>query len=262
VTPAERESLRAHLLRTGLSGDTRTTRDNTVTNARKLAEGDPDKHLGIGARGRDFAAVIEAVADLCGCEPDGDLTDGPGVIDPDRTLDELEKLGNRLERAAAVGGVVLIATGHPTGLLAMYQGVARALSHAGAEVITPLDDVGLEPPRRHRRRRAVRYLDGVAVLMAGADLIHTHESWPMEALLADGARPSLVLADHGFAGAAITAGLDVVCFNDVNDPAIAVARADKLIDVVVPLDDNLPPQQYEPLRDYLAGRIGRTGTIS
>ncbi|MFN2614910.1 MAG: phosphatase, partial [Actinomycetota bacterium] len=183
MTPEIRASLRAHLLRSGMAGDTRTTRENTVSNARKLAEGDPDKHLGIGARGRDHAAVMKAVAKLCGCDPSCDVVTGAGVIDPDRTLDELQKMGDRLERAARAKEPALIVTGHPTGLLAMYMGIARAFRRAGVPILTPLDSVTLSPPRAHRRRRAVRYHDGVGTLMAGADLIHTHDAWPMEALL-------------------------------------------------------------------------------
>ncbi|MFN2613597.1 MAG: phosphatase, partial [Actinomycetota bacterium] len=102
------------------------------------------------------------------------------------------------------------------------------------------------------------YHDGVGTLMAGADLIHAHDAWPMEALLQE-VTPSVVLADHGWAGAAISAGLDVVCFTDVNDPAIAVAYDDGLVEAVVPLDDNLPPGEYAPLETYLTGRIGTNG---
>ena len=41
--------------------------------------------------------------------------------------------------------------------------------------------------------------------------------------------PDLVLADHGFAGAAAIRRLPTVCFTDVNDPALAVAKADGLV---------------------------------
>ena len=57
MTPEQRRSLRAHLLASGIAGETATTRENTVANAEKLAEGDPDKHLGVGARGRDAPGV-------------------------------------------------------------------------------------------------------------------------------------------------------------------------------------------------------------
>jgi len=256
MTPEERRSLRAHLLDSGIAGETATTRENTVSNAEKLAEGDPDKHLGIGARGRNAQGVMDAVAALCGCSPSLDERAGGGVIDPDRVLDALEALGDRLAAAVTRGERMLIATGHPTGLLPMHMAVARALAAGGVKLETPLDDVRLEAPQKVNRRRRIRYLDGVAVLMGGADLLHTHESWPMGRLLDEIDPPDLVLADHGWAGGAIARGIETACFTDVNDPAIAVAKADGLVQIVVPCDDNLPPVAYEPVRDYLVGRLG------
>ena len=255
MTPEQRRVLRAHLLASGIAGETATTRENTVANAEKLALGDPDKHLGIGARGRDARGVMEAVAQLCGCSVALDERAGGGVIDPDLVLDALDALGSRLAAAAMRGERMLIATGHPTGLLPLYMALARALVARGVKLQTPLDDVRLEAPMKVRRRRRIRYLDGVAVLMGGAELLHTHESWPMDRLLDEIEAPDLVLADHGWAGAAITHGVETVCFTDVNDPALAVAKADGLVDIVVPCDDNLPPVAYEPVRDYLVGRL-------
>jgi len=247
--------LRAHLLASGIAGETATTRENTVANAEKLAEGDPDKHLGVGARGRDAPGVMEAVAALCGCSASLDERAGGGVIDPDLVLDALDALGGRLARAVRAGERLLIATGHPTGLLPMYMALGRALVAGGVKLQTPLDDGRLDAPSTVNRRRRIRYLDGVAVLMGGADLLHTHESWPMDRLLDEIEAPDLVLGDHGWAGAAIMRGIEVVCFTDVNDPAIAVAKADGLVDIVVPCDDNLPPASYDPVRDYLLGRL-------
>lgn len=247
--------MRAHLLASGIAGETATTRENTVANAEKLAEGDPDKHLGVGARGRDAPGVMEAVAALCGCSASLDERAGGGVIDPDLVLDALDALGGRLARAVRAGERLLIATGHPTGLLPMYMALGRALVAGGVKLQTPLDDGRLDAPSTVNRRRRIRYLDGVAVLMGGADLLHTHESWPMDRLLDEIEAPDLVLGDHGWAGAAIMRGIEVVCFTDVNDPAIAVAKADGLVDIVVPCDDNLPPASYDPVRDYLLGRL-------
>jgi len=255
MTPEQRRSLRAHLLASGIAGETATTRENTVANAEKLAEGDPDKHLGVGARGRDAPGVMEAVAALCGCSASLDERAGGGVIDPDLVLDALDALGGRLARAVRAGERLLIATGHPTGLLPMYMALGRALVAGGVKLQTPLDDGRLDAPSTVNRRRRIRYLDGVAVLMGGADLLHTHESWPMDRLLDEIEAPDLVLGDHGWAGAAIMRGIEVVCFTDVNDPAIAVAKADGLVDIVVPCDDNLPPASYDPVRDYLLGRL-------
>src|SRR5947207_1575302 len=194
MTPEQRRSLRAHLLDSGIAGETATTRENTVSNAEKLAAGDPDKHLGIGARGRDAPGVMEAVAQLCGCSVALDERAGGGVIDPDLVLDALGALGDRLAQAVKEGERMLIATGHPTGLLPMYMGLARALTASGVKLETPMDDVRVEAPQKVNRRRRIRYLDGVAVLMGGADLIHTHDSWPMGRLLDEIEPPDLVLA--------------------------------------------------------------------
>ena len=119
MTSEQRRFLRAHLLSSAIGGETATTRENTVANAEKLAAGDPDKFLGIGARSRDAAGVMQAVAQLCGCSPSITERTGGGVIDPDLVLDALEALAARLARAVAHGERMLIATGHPTGLHAM-----------------------------------------------------------------------------------------------------------------------------------------------
>ena len=53
-------------------------------------------------------------------------------------------------------------------------------------------------------RRRIRYVGGVATIGTGGDLLHTHAPEPMQALLdaADEPAPDLVVADHGWAGAA------------------------------------------------------------
>ena len=61
------------------------------------------------------------------------------------------------------------------------------------------------------------------------ELNHTHSPRPMEAMLADlaatGAEPpDLVVADHGWAGAAGQAGITSVGFADSNDPALFVGE--------------------------------------
>jgi len=254
LTPEERARLRAHLLDTLVAGPTRTPRENAVRNAKLLAQGDPDKALGFHFEGLDLQEVMNAVSALCGCSPDPNETAGPGYIDPERTLDELEAMAARLGRAARLGERVLVCTGHPTGVMPMHMAVARALAEAGCKVLTPREDERLHRDH-HGRNLRVTYLDGVGVLSDGARLLHTHESWPMEALLEAGERPDLVLADHGFAGGAVEEGVETVAFNDVNDPAIAVAKARRTIEVVVPLDDNVAPSLYEPLAAVLVRAV-------
>ena len=254
MTPDQRADLRAHLLAERIAGDTRTPRRSVVDNAEALAAGDPDKLLGFDFV-LDAQEVIDAVGAVCGTQTDLGLRDGPGYIDPDRTLDELHAYGDRLAEAAGRGERILIVTGHPAGLLSLYQEVGRALVAAGCKLLTPRGGERLRSaaPRWHGDR--VRYLGGVGCLTEGAHLHHTHESWPMERLLDDAEIPDLVLADHGFAGAAIVRGVETLAIADVNDPALSVAKVRGHVDVVVPLDDNVNPELYDPISVYLTSRI-------
>jgi hypothetical protein len=114
-------------------------------------------------------------------------------------------------------------------------------------------------------RATITYRDGIAV-MAGTNgaLQHTHSPLPMQAALAElretgRGLPDLVLADHGWAGAAGQAGVDAIGFADCNDPALFVGEAEGRVRVCVPLDDNVAPHLYAPLTAYLLDRAGLTG---
>lgn len=255
MTPEQRAELHAYLLETRIAGDTRTPRRSVVGNAEALAAGDPDKALGFDFVDLTPQEVIDAVAAVCGTQPDLGLRDGPGYIDPDRTLDELHAYGDRLAEAAGRGERILAATGHPAGLLHLYQELVRSLAEAGCKILTPRAGERLRSgaPRWHGDR--VRFLGGVGCLTEGAHLHHTHESWPMERLLDEPDTPDLVLADHGFAGAAAVRGIPTLAIADVNDPALAVGKVRGHLDVVVPLDDNVNPDLYGPIAGYLTGRI-------
>ena len=94
----------------------------------------------------------------------------------------------------------------------------------------------------------------MATYTSRADLLHTHASEPMELLL-DDATPDLVFADHGFAGAAIQAGLDTISIVDVNDPAPVVARAQGRTHHVICMDDNVRPEAYWPCFQAIVARL-------
>jgi hypothetical protein len=148
---------------------------------------------------------------------------------------------------------VLFASGHPTGLMAMYQTLAVAVAAAGCRVLTPGD--GAEVTVEHRQGR-VLYVGNVAVLATKAHLMHTHRPEPMQtALEASDEWPDLVVADHAWAGSAAQAGLVTVGFADCNDPAMFVGEADGRVAVAVPLDDNVAPRHYAPLAAYLTADL-------
>lgn len=260
-----RDELREHLVRTRIAGSVATPRASNIGNIRKMLVRDPDYWFGVELdREWSLEEIVAVMADRVGMDPDASRESGSDRIDPDRCLDALDAVSDHLDRLAAGGGRVLFATGHPTGLLAMFMTLADALARAGVTVITPSPEAWVGVNDAQRR---IRYLGGVATIGTGGDLLHTHSPQPMQAILAALERsgetvPDLVVADHGWAGAAGQAGVPTIGFADTNDPALFVAAAEGKLAVVVPLDDNVAPASYEPLAQACLRRVRRRfGTI-
>jgi hypothetical protein len=240
----------AHLVSSRIAGDVATARHSNLANVHKMLARDPDYWFGLQLdRDWTFEEVLAVVAARVGIDPDPTRDSGADTIDPQRCVDGLDVVAERLADVAAARGRVLLATGHPTGLLALYLPVAAALEAAGCTIVTPAAEQWVEVPAGRRR---IRYVGGVAMLGTGGDLLHTHAPEPMVAAVTAATEPpDLVVADHGWAGAAGQAGLRTVSFADTNDPALFVGAAEGKIDVVVPLDDNVAPVAYLPLAAYL-----------
>jgi hypothetical protein len=201
-----------------------------------------------GTSAPTFEAVLHLMGDAAGFDPDPNLLDGPMSVDPDLVLRACRSAGVRLAEAASRGERVLLATGHPGGLLLLYQATGSLLERHGAKLLEPLDGFDFD---HDGHRREIRYVGGVAVYTGGASMLHTHSPVPMELMLAE-TRPDVVFADHGFAGAAIEAGIDTISIVDVNDPAPVLARALGRTEHVICMDDNVRPEAYWPCFQALA----------
>lgn len=258
-----REELRAQLVRTMIAGEVATPRQNNLLHYRRMAAQNPYYLFGLELKDTwTFDEVLAVMAERCGVDPDPGHFYGNDTIDPDLTIDAVEAMAGHLARLAEAKGLVLLATGHPTGLLPIYLATGRALRAAGCRVLTPAEnwsyevDTGTGPRERH-----IRYVEDVAMLAGGGALHHTHDSAPMKSMLAELAAesadwPDVVMADHGWAGAAGQAGITTLSFADCNDPALFVGAAEGKISVTVPLDDNVLPHHYAPLTAYLLDRAG------
>ncbi len=251
-----RAQLRDQLVAARIAGEVGTPRESNLRNAGLMCERAPDYHFGLEL---DHAwspdEVLAVMAERVGVNADPGYTAGRDTIDPDRTVERLDAMRGRLHRAARDGERVLLATGHPTGLLGVHAHIAQALQRAGCEVVLGGDGVRTSVQDRHVE---VRHVLGVAVIRSGGELLHTHAPDPMRAVLSrlNGDRPDLVVADHGWAGAAAQAGIDTLGFADCNDPALFVGEAEGKVEVVVPLDDNVLPSLYAPLTAYLLRDLG------
>jgi hypothetical protein len=244
--PCSRRELEDALLAGAVAGTATHPLDNVRANALMLIDGDPDKLFGLsGLPGAyDLDGILDLVGDAAGAPIDHEARYGPVEIAPAPIVDRCHAVGERLARAVADRERVVLATGHPVGLGLLYHALDRWLSEAGAEVIRSANG------ERWRERWlahdwCIDHWGGVAVLTDGLEPRHTHRPDPMERMLA-AARPDLVIADHGFAGAAIEAGVATCSIADVNDPALIVARAQGRTDVVVVMDDHVDPGAYWP----------------
>jgi hypothetical protein len=227
-------------------------RPNVLWKIKRMVRGDPDGQFGLSRLGGSSPQqVLALMAEAGGFDPDPTVLHGPVIVDPDRVLDASGAVGDRLARAAERGERVLLATGHPTGLPMLYQETGRLLEEAGAKLLRPLEGFTWD---RDGGRSQIRYFHGVAMLTDRTSALHTHSPEAMKRMLEE-ATPELVFADHGFAGAAIEAGIDTVSIADVNDPALVVARAQGRGGPVIVMDDNVQPEDYWPCFQVFASRF-------
>lgn len=255
-----RAELIRQLIDSRIAGPVATSRENNLANFRLMSQRDPTYTFGLPLRGEwSFDDVLALMAARCGVSADPMHDAGDDTIDPELTVERLDAMAARLRAVARSRGRVLVATGHPTGLLVVHLEVARALRAAGCVLLEP-DAVWQDVDRAGKpHERHIRHVLGVAVASQGANLLHTHSPVPMrimlDALVSSGlSLPDLVLADHGYAGAAGAAGVPTVGFADCNDPALFVGEVEADVAVCVPLDDNVAPQLYAPLTRYLLER--------
>lgn len=229
--------------------------DNVLRNIRMLTEGDADKQFGLSGVDRAFSPreVLELVGAEAGFEPDHAATHGPVPVDPHHVLERCEEVGERLAFACRRGERVILATGHPVGLAHLYGEVGRELRARGVELLKPSEGIRWREAERHHVWQ-VRYLNGVAMLTDKISARHTHSGEPMRRMLADEV-PDLVFADHGFAGAAIEAGVETMSIADVNDPALVVAKAQGRTRTVIVMDDNVQPDGYWPCFQAIVSRL-------
>jgi Phosphatase len=243
----DRTELERALLAGGVAGTATHPIDNVRGNIQKLLDHDPDKEFGLSGlqEGMTLDRVLGLVERAAGAPIDRDARFGPVEIRARPIVDEGVAAGQRLARACATGETIVLATGHPTGLAYLYHELASELARRGAKILIlgrglRWRDPGLD------HDWFIDHLDGVAMISDGRAPRHTHKPDAMERMLAEG-RPGLVFADHGFAGAAIEAGVETISIADVNDTALLVAKEQGRTEHVLVFDDHVDPNAYWPV---------------
>jgi hypothetical protein len=246
----DRTELERALLAGGVAGTATHPIDNVRGNVQKLLDHDPDKEFGLTGlqEGMTLDRVLGLVERAAGSPIDRDARSGPVEIQARPIVDDSVAAGQRLARASENGETIVFATGHPTGLVYLYHELASELARRGASILVLGRGVRWREPGLDHDW-FIEHHDAVAMLSDGRAPRHTHKPDAMERMLAEG-RPDLVFADHGFAGAAIEAGVETISIADVNDTALLVAKEQGRTQHVLVFDDHVDPNAYWPV--YLA----------
>lgn len=243
----DRTDLERALLAGGVAGTATHPIDNVRGNIQKLLDHDPDKEFGLTGlqEGMTLDRVLGLVERAAGAPIDRGARFGPVDIRARSIVDASLAAGGRLARASENGETVVFATGHPTGLAYLYHELASELARRGASILVLGRGVRWREPGLDHDW-FIEHHDGVAMLSDGRAPRHTHKPDAMERMLAEG-RPDLVFADHGFAGAAIEAGVETISIADVNDTALLVAKEQGRTEHVLVFDDHVDPNAYWPV---------------
>lgn len=204
----------------------------------------------------DAGQVLAMVAAVTGCSPDPQVRQGPGYIAPERTVAGLQRLADHLASACRQGLPVVFGTGHPGSLLGFWQPLARWAGSHGARVVAGPTGTPVGPGQ------VLDTLAGVGVVTDGASLVHHHAPRAAEAVL-ESADVALLFGDHGWAGAAINAGIPCVAIMDTNDPGLAVALALGAANLIlVPSGDNSPNGLMGDVAEWVIRRAsGQSGPL-
>jgi hypothetical protein len=238
--PSLRELLKQH----HVSGrSVRYGRDEVKGTMRRVEQGAPSALFGLppfpGITREQVAAAVELVFGWDG--------DGPRArIAPARTVDGFTAAVARVLEVARGGGRIAFATARPAALLQLYRRLAARAAAEGATVLASDETASFGPTGRR-----VRWVDQIAVVTDGAALLADDSVEAAKEWLFTLARPDLVVADHGYAGVAAAAGLEVVAFADLDAVALAIPAWQGRAVRIVPLDDRRPPAAYTALLDRI-----------
>jgi Phosphatase len=243
-----RPSARSRVVKARVAGrHDRLGRTEMLSVMRRVVAGDPVALLGLERFDRADVAELRTVAS----EVWGWKADEPTVtIEPDRLLTGLLSARDRVVDVARRGGRILVATGRPASLLPMHQQLARLGRSEGGHLL----DAGEAGPVAAAGRSSVRlwWIGGVAVLTDGDVLLADAGIDAIDELLFTVPHPDLVVADRGFAGGALRAGIEVVALADLDAIALGLAASRGLPVTVVPLQERRPASAYRALEPLLS----------
>ncbi len=207
---------------------------------RRMLRNMPDYTFGItaieqavGRRELKASKVREILETASGLKVPRFNTAAAGSFEPTQSAAELLTAVRQIAKSAQAREKIIFATGHPGSLLGFMQILSAWAKELGGEIWQL--SAGFQAVRH--RKLFIDAVGDVIVTSDSASAWHTHRPIFMDVILAS-VQPDLVVADHGFTGAALNANIPSIGIYDTNDPALPVAQYLGLPLTAVPLNDN------------------------
>jgi hypothetical protein len=241
-----RPTPRSRVLKARVAGrHDRLGRSELLSVMRRVIGGEPTAMLGLDRfPGVDLAELRTVASEVWGW----DANEMVVTLDPDLLLTAMLAARERVLDVARRHGRILVATGRPASLLPLHQEFARMARTAGAHLLDP----GEAGPLPTRSSLSLWWLGGVAALTDGNALLADPGIDALEEVLFTVPHPDLVVADRGYAGGALRAGIEVVALADLDAISLGVAAGRGLPVTVVPLNVRRPASAYATLEALLA----------
>ena len=212
----------------------------------QLARRYPQATMGINPKylrhALDAGSIEDLAIEVYGCDP----IQPKVFIDDELFMIALDEAFARISDVARNGGNIIFATSRPNAMLPFMIQLASLADNAGGNV---LDLFSNTSPTiiDGRAGRCLTWCAGVGVVSGEGSLLSTNDVKIGDDLLFHLSRPDLVVADHIFAGAALTNGYPTVAFTGFESLAVAVASVPEQQCTSVPISLSLPSNHYEIL---------------
>lgn len=206
------------------------------------------RHSGatMGINGKYLLHALDA-GDIenCAVEVFGvDPTQPKVFIDPELTSIALDEALEKIAESARSGASMIFASSRPASTMPFMIELARLSKEAGARILESFDNTS-EFIVDGRRGRSLTWCSSVAVVSDGGSLLATDDAKAADDLLFHLPRPDLVVADHIFAGAALTNGYPTIAFAGLDSLAVAVASLPERHCLTVPMNLDQACSHYE-----------------
>ena len=215
----------------------------------QLARREPNATMGISPKylihALDSGAIEECLEEVFGTDASRPVVH----IDLELTMIALDEAFEKISSAAKKQAKIIFATSRPASMLPLMIELARLSQECGAEILYSYDNTS-SFVADGRKDRALTWSGQVGVVTDNKSLLETNDAKVADDLIFHLPRPDLVVADHIFAGASLTAGYPTVAFASLESIAVAVASVPEPSALAVPISLTRPSSHYEVIANF------------